>query len=56
LQDEILQIWEQEKKTVILITNDVDEAVYMANRVIPLNPGPDATFGPDFHINIETTT
>lgn len=53
LQDEILQIWVQEKKTVILITNDVDEAIYMADRVIPLNPGPDATFGPDFHINID---
>ncbi len=53
LQDEILQIWSQEKKTVILITNDVDEAIYMADRVIPLNPGPDATFGPDFHVNID---
>ncbi|MGR9044254.1 MAG: ABC transporter ATP-binding protein [Gammaproteobacteria bacterium] len=52
LQDEILQIWEQEKKTVILITNDVDEAIYMADRVIPLNPGPDASFGPDFEIDI----
>ncbi len=52
LQDEILQIWEKEKKTVILITNDVDEAIYMADRVIPLNPGPDATFGADFAINI----
>lgn len=53
LQDEILQIWEQEKKTVILITNDVDEAIIMADRVIPLNPGPDATLGPDFHIGLE---
>jgi nitrate/nitrite transport system ATP-binding protein len=53
LQDEILQIWQQEKKTVILITNDVDEAIYMADRVIPLNPSPDATFGSDFYINIE---
>ena len=53
LQDEILHIWEQEKKTVILITNDVDEAIYMADRVIALNPGPDATFGPDFTVNIE---
>lgn len=52
LQDEILQIWDKEKKTVILITNDVDEAIYMADRVIPLKPGPDATFGPDFHIEI----
>ncbi len=53
LQDEILQIWEQEKKTVILITNDVDEAIYMADRVIPLNPGPNATLGPDFIVNID---
>ncbi|QPK65424.1 ATP-binding cassette domain-containing protein [Methylomonas sp. LL1] len=53
LQDEILQIWEQDKKTVILITNDVDEAIYMADRVIPLNPGPDASFGPDFVVNLE---
>ena len=52
LQDEILQIWEQEKKTVIMITNDVDEAIYMADRVIALNPGPNATFGPDFPVNI----
>ena len=55
LQDEILQIWEQEKKTVILITNDVDEAIYMADRVIPLNPGPDATFGPEFTIHLQRT-
>jgi len=53
LQDEILQIWEQDKKTVILITNDVDEAIYMADRVIPLKPGPDATFGPDFVIDLQ---
>ncbi len=52
LQDEILQIWEQDKKTVLLITNDVDEAIYMADRVIPLKPGPDASFGPDFVIDL----
>lgn len=53
LQDEILHIWDREKKTVILITNDVDEAIYMADRVIPLNPGPNATFGPHFRVDIE---
>ena len=52
LQDEILRIWEQEKKTVILITNDVDEGLLMADRIIPLNPGPGATFGPEFEINL----
>ncbi|MGD7034546.1 ABC transporter ATP-binding protein [Methylotuvimicrobium buryatense] len=50
LQDEIIAIWQAEKKTVILITNDVDEAIYMADRVIALNPGPGATFGPNFKI------
>ncbi len=53
LQDEIIRIWEQEKKTVILITNDVDEGLIMADRIIPLNPGPDATFGPEFIVDLD---
>ena len=46
LQDEIARIWEQSKKTVVLITNDVDEALLLADRIIPLSVGPAATFGP----------
>ncbi|MBT0958297.1 ABC transporter ATP-binding protein [Alphaproteobacteria bacterium KMM 3653] len=38
LADEILDIWETDKKTCILITNDVDEAILLADRIIPLNP------------------
>lgn len=53
LQDEILRIWETNKRTALLITNDVDEAVYMADRIIPLKPGPNATLGPEFKVNIE---
>jgi nitrate/nitrite transport system ATP-binding protein len=53
LQQEILRIWEQDRKTVLLITNDVDEAIFMSDRVIPLNPGPNATLGPEFRINLE---
>ncbi|EME70587.1 ATPase components of various ABC-type transport system protein [Paramagnetospirillum caucaseum] len=57
LQDEIESIWEQEKKTVVLITNDVDEALLLADRIIPLNPGPKtlmggATLGPAFKVNL----
>jgi len=52
LQDEIIRIWSQEKKTVILITNDVDEGIMMADRIIPLNPGPGATFGPEFPVTL----
>ncbi|TAN78452.1 MAG: ATP-binding cassette domain-containing protein [Magnetospirillum sp.] len=52
LQDEIESIWEQEKKTVVLITNDVDEALLLADRIIPLNPGPGATLGPAFKVDL----
>lgn len=52
LQDEFAEICEQEKKTIILITNDVDEAILLADRIIPLKPGPKATLGPDFQVNI----
>ncbi|MFT6648952.1 ABC transporter ATP-binding protein [Pseudophaeobacter arcticus] len=50
LADEILEIWEQEKKTCILITNDVDEAILLADRIIPLNP--DGTLADPVTVNI----
>lgn len=53
LQDEFAAISEAEKKTIVLITNDVDEAILLADRVIPLNPGPRATLGPSFAVDIE---
>ncbi|MBB5350728.1 nitrate/nitrite transport system ATP-binding protein [Haloferula luteola] len=53
LQDEILQIWEQEKKTVVLITNDVDEAILMADRILPLTMGPEASLGEAFPVTLE---
>ncbi len=52
LQDEVIRIWEEDKKTVVLITNDVDEAIIMADRIIPLTPGPNATLGPSFTVDL----
>ena len=52
MQDEISRIWAREHKTIVLITNDVDEALLLADRVIPLNPGPDATLGPEFTVDL----
>ncbi len=52
LQDEIINIWSRDKKTVVLITNDVDEGIMMADRIIPLNPGPNATLGPEFPVSL----
>ena len=45
LQDEIASIWQADRKTVVLITNSVDEALLLADRIIPLTIGPGATLG-----------
>lgn len=52
LQDEIVRIWEEDKRTVLMITNDVDEAVLMADRIVPLTPGPMATLGREFAVTL----
>jgi len=52
LQDEILDIWQRDRRTVVMITNDVDEALLMADRIVPLTPGPDATLGPSFEVDL----
>ena len=50
LADEIERIWEADKKTCVLITNDVDEAILLADRIIALNP--DGTLGQEFKVSI----
>ncbi len=41
LQDELVRIWQIEKTTLILVTHDVEEAVYLSDRVVVMgsNPG-----------------
>ncbi|MFT3990616.1 MAG: ABC transporter ATP-binding protein [Luteolibacter sp.] len=51
LQDEIADIWNKNRTTVIWITNDPDEAILVADRVIPLLPTKDgATLGQEIPI------
>ena len=50
LADEIEQIWQTDKKTCVLITNDVDEAIILADRIIALNP--DGTLGEEFSVTL----
>lgn len=52
LQDEITRIWEEDRRTVVMITNDVDEAVLMADRIVPLTPGPQATLAESFEVTL----
>ena len=52
LRDELADISEKEKKTIVLITNDVDEAILLADRIVPLKPGPNASLGPSFKVEL----
>lgn len=40
LQDELQQIWQSEKITMIMVTHDVEEAVYLGDRVVVMQPHP----------------
>lgn len=40
LQDELLKIWKKEKITMILVTHDIDEAIYLGNEVVVMTPRP----------------
>ena len=45
LQDQLMTLWEAERKTVIMVTHDVDEALLLADRVVMMTSGPAATIG-----------
>ncbi|MDR1908336.1 MAG: ABC transporter ATP-binding protein [Spirochaetaceae bacterium] len=40
MQDEILKIWEDRRMTTIMVTHDVDEAIYMAERIVVMSARP----------------
>ena len=45
LQDVLLDLWQKDQKTAIIVTHDVDEALYLADRVVMMTNGPAATVG-----------
>jgi ABC-type nitrate/sulfonate/bicarbonate transport system ATPase subunit len=40
MQDEVLQLWESRGTTIVLVTHDIDEAIYMSDRIIIMTPRP----------------
>ncbi|MBR8831504.1 MAG: Bicarbonate transport ATP-binding protein CmpD [Chroococcopsis gigantea SAG 12.99] len=45
LQRQVLDIWESHRQAVMMITHDVDEALYMADRIVMMTNGPSAKIG-----------
>ncbi len=50
LQEELLKIWQDHKITIIMITHDIDEALFLADRIVMMTNGPAASIGEDVHI------
>ncbi len=50
LQEELLKIWREYKITVIMITHDIDEALFLSDRIVMMTNGPAAKIGEDMHI------
>ena len=44
-QDLLLRVWEASGKTVIMVTHDIDEALYLADHLVLMTDGPEATVG-----------
>jgi nitrate/nitrite transport system ATP-binding protein len=45
LQDTLLRVWEERRRVVMMVTHDIDEALYLADRLILMTDGPEATVG-----------
>jgi nitrate ABC transporter ATP-binding subunit len=45
LQDTLLDVWEKHRRTVVMVTHDIDEALYLADRLIVMTDGPEAGVG-----------
>jgi len=52
LQDELLRIWNERRSTVVLVTNDVDEAILLADRIYPMTRGPGAVLGAPIEVGL----
>ena len=52
LQSLLLEVWEANRRTVVMVTHDVDEAVLLSDRVLVMSPGPEATIIEDLAVDL----
>lgn len=53
LQSVLLKIWEERKTTTLMVTHDVDESIYLSDRVVMMNNGPEAQVGDILEIHFD---
>ena len=52
LQSLLLNVWEENRRTVVMVTHDVDEAVLLSDRIVVMSPGPEATIIEDIEVGL----
>src|SRR5204863_9207224 len=45
LQQLLIELWRRDKKTALMVTHDVDEALFLADRIVCMTDGPEAEVG-----------
>jgi len=50
LQDVLIELWAKDKKTALMVTHDVDEALFLSDRVVMMTKGPEAKVGDTLHV------
>jgi nitrate ABC transporter ATP-binding subunit len=50
LQDTLLRVWEQHRRIVVMVTHDIDEALYLSDRLVLMTDGPEARVGETIRI------
>ena len=53
LQELVQELWKKDRKTVVMVTHDIDEALYLADRIILMTDGPEARVGLELTIPME---
>lgn len=53
LQDELVRLWESDRRTLVMVTNDIDEAILLADRVVPILPGTSTHLGQEFKVELD---
>jgi nitrate/nitrite transport system ATP-binding protein len=53
MQEELIKIWQEHKLTVLMITHDIDEALFLADRIVMMTNGPSAKIGEVLDIPFE---
>lgn len=51
LQEVLLELWQRDQKTALMVTHDVDEALFLSDRIVMMTNGPAATVGEILEVN-----